>query len=118
MPFRSDDVPLWDLERALRQLAELVDQHTQESFLADEVAVAAAAMYLLVIGESAHKLSADARAGFDDVPWDDVISLRHRLAHGYFRQNPERIWEAAVNSAPILYRQLPALPPPPPRRED
>lgn len=88
-------------------LARLVDGHSQESFVNDADAVAAASMYLLVVGESATKLTPETRERVPDTPWRRIIDLRHRLAHGYFAQDPFTLWEAAVNSAPVLHGRLP-----------
>ncbi len=107
MRSRSDEVALSDMHRALRLLDHLVAQHTEESFVSDPNATAAASMFLLTIGESANKLSLEAQAAAPEAPWRKIIDLRHRLAHGYFQQDERMLWKTAINDAPILQRSLP-----------
>lgn len=109
MPSRSD-AALVEMHRALAALSALVERHSEESFLADPDAAAAAAMYLLIIGESADNLDLALRESLPNVPWRSIIALRHRLAHGYYRQDERQLWETALNRAPALQRSLPPAP--------
>lgn len=109
MPSRSDTA-LAEMRRALAALSALVGRHSENSFLADPDAPAAAAMHLLIVGESADNLDPEIRDSLPDVPWRSIIALRHRLAHGYYRQDERQLWDTAVDSAPALHRQLPPRP--------
>jgi len=64
----------------------------QASFLANQMACDAVAMNLMAIGESALKISIEARALAPEIEWRDVINLRHRIAHGYDDLSFSIIW--------------------------
>ena len=32
-----------------------------------------------------------------DVPWRDIINMRHVLVHGYYQIDPEILWETINN---------------------
>ena len=68
----------------------------------EKTKVAAVAMYLVVIGEGAAKLSPSLRESASETPWDDIANLRHRLAHAYFRSDPEIVWAAGQVHTPEL----------------
>lgn len=37
-----------------------------------------------IIGEAAYQISDQTRSRLSDIPWDDIIGMRHRLVHAYF----------------------------------
>ena len=41
------------------------------------------AFNVLVIGEAASKVSLELRAEHPEIPWLDIINMRHRIVHGY-----------------------------------
>lgn len=55
----------------------------EATFLADVMRRDAVALSLLVIGETAVRLSEATRARSPEVPWTAIVSVRNRLAHGY-----------------------------------
>jgi uncharacterized protein with HEPN domain len=61
---------------------------------------------LQVIGEAASRLSDVFRREHREVPWLDIVGMRHRLIHGYFKVNLDLAWETAVRDVPALLRIL------------
>jgi len=55
-----------------------------------------------VVGEAAGRLSPEFRQGHDDVPWSEMIGMRHRLIHGYDKVRLEVVWEVARHELPRL----------------
>ena len=52
----------------------------EAEFLADLKGRDAAAMSLMVIGETARRLSDDTKARTPEIPWAAIVSLRNRIA--------------------------------------
>jgi uncharacterized protein with HEPN domain len=50
---------------------------------ADEAALYAVHYCIQVIGEAANSLSGDAKTGTPDIPWRDIVAMRHKLVHHY-----------------------------------
>lgn len=50
-----------------------------------------------IIGEAAYKLTKEFIATHTDVPWRDIINMRHVLVHGYYQIDPEILWETINN---------------------
>ena len=48
--------------------------------------------HLQIIGEAATKLSERLRAEYPEVPWDQLVGMRHVLVHGYFHVDLDVVW--------------------------
>jgi uncharacterized protein with HEPN domain len=57
---------------------------------------------IIIIGEAANRLSRDIQQRHPEVPWGDIIGMRHRLVHGYDRVKWDRVWDTVVNDLPRL----------------
>lgn len=55
-----------------------------------------------IIGEAAYKLTKDFIETHTDVPWREIINMRHVLIHGYYQIDPEILWETINNDLPLL----------------
>lgn len=91
---------------AAKQLAEYVHGHQREDLARDPLLRDGLIRQIEIIGEAASQLSQDFKARFPQVPWPDVVGMRHRLIHAYFNVNLDLVWEAAVRDAPELLRAL------------
>jgi len=104
-----DRLYLEEMLGAIEQLAIEIDDRSVLDWIEDRSRVAAASMYLIVLGEGAQKISGALKAAAPEVPWADMAGLRNRLAHGYFRADREIIWQAAALYSPKLKAPLEAL---------
>ncbi len=59
-----------------------------------------------IIGEAAHQTSDETRAKLPEIPWDDIIGMRHRLVHAYFDINLDILWQTVQNDLPPLVERL------------
>lgn len=57
---------------------------------------------LLIVGEAAGKLSAEAKASMPHVPWEEIVATRHFVAHGYDKVEPRTIISIAEDDLPPL----------------
>jgi uncharacterized protein with HEPN domain len=55
---------------------------------------------LEIIGEVARRLSQQTRDAYPDIPWDQMIGMRNRLIHEYFRVNLTTVWETVRDDLP------------------
>lgn len=62
-----------------------------------------------IIGEAASKVSASAQEKHSDIPWHAIITMRHRLVHGYFDIDHEVVWQTLLSDLPPLLGQLEAI---------
>ncbi|MES2273370.1 MAG: HepT-like ribonuclease domain-containing protein [Chlamydiota bacterium] len=57
---------------------------------------------LLLIGEAANAVTAQARAEISGIPWKKVIGMRNQLIHGYFDISYRIIWSTVIEDIPEL----------------
>ncbi len=49
---------------------------------------------------------------YPEIPWQQIVGMRNRLIHEYFRINLEAVWETVRNDLPELIAQVePMIPP-------
>jgi uncharacterized protein with HEPN domain len=59
-----------------------------------------------IIGEAASRVSAETRRAWGDIPWQDIVTMRHRLTHGYFDIDLDIVWSTVTDDLPPLVEQL------------
>jgi uncharacterized protein with HEPN domain len=61
---------------------------------------------LIVVGEAASRVPEELRARHPEVPWQPVRGFRNFVVHSYFGIDWRIVWDAAVENAPALRRQV------------
>ena len=97
---------LKDILSACRKIEAIVEATSEDSFLKDEVLPAAMLHHLTVIGEAISRLSVDLRDRYPEVPWRQIIAVRHRIVHAYFDLDWQILWDSATGDIPELRRQV------------
>ncbi len=64
---------------------------------------------LTVIGEACDRLPDTLHARYPDIPWADIIGLRHIIVHGYFVIDWERLWMTVTTRVPELRPRIVAV---------
>jgi len=62
-----------------------------------------------IIGEAASKVSPSVQEKHTEIPWHAIITMRHRLVHGYFDIDHEVVWQTLLSDLPTLLGQLGAI---------
>ncbi|BAM01443.1 hypothetical protein CLDAP_34030 [Caldilinea aerophila DSM 14535 = NBRC 104270] len=97
---------------AAREAREFSEGLTWEAFQRSSLHQHAIAKTLENIGEAARKVSDETRAAHPEIPWPQIIGLRHRIAHDYFRLDLVRMWEIVQHDVPALIEMIKPLVPP------
>lgn len=79
---------------------------SREKFDADEVVQAALTRWLQNIGEAASRLSLEPRSQYHEVPWQNIIGMRHRVVHDYFYIDLSVVGRACTTDIPALVPQV------------
>jgi uncharacterized protein with HEPN domain len=75
---------LKDILSACRKIETIVAATDEGSFMKDEVLSAAVLNHLTGIGEAISGLSVALRDRHPEVPWRQIVAVRHRIVHAYF----------------------------------
>jgi uncharacterized protein with HEPN domain len=103
---KTDGALIGDMVAYARKVRDRVAGKTRDEFDADETLQFALAYLILVVGEAASKLSPSARTQLPNLPWSDIINMRHRLVHGYGAVNADIVWDVATSDLPVLIAVL------------
>lgn len=115
MSKRSELKFLGDVLDHRREARDLVAGTTVDDFVANRQLQLAVTHLLQIIGEAAYHLSAETRGQCPEVPWTDIIGMRHRLVHDYAQVSYRFVWETATRDLdPMIAAIEKILPPEPP----
>lgn len=59
-----------------------------------------------MVGEAAGRVSSATQQRHAQVPWSDIIGMRHRLAHGYDDVDLDIVWQVITVDLPPLIAML------------
>ncbi len=55
-----------------------------------------------VIGEAARKVSIEFQQAHPELPWRQIIGMRHRIVHDYMRVDEDILWQVVTIDLPSL----------------
>lgn len=93
------------LDAAREALAFAAGKH-REHLNSDRKLVLALVKDIEIIGEAAYQTSDETRRRLTNVPWEDIIGMRHRLVHAYFDINLDILWKTVTDDLPPLIKTL------------
>ena len=107
-----DDAYLLDMLIAARNVRRYSEGVTRERFMSDSILQNALMHLIQIIGEAARKVSPECRKAHPEIPWAEIVGVRHRLVHQYFKIIPEKVWDVVERDLPALIALLEPLVPP------
>jgi len=107
-----DDACLLDMLIAARKVRTFTAGVTLDHFLHDELMQHGIMRLIEILGEAARHLSDDFKVRHPEIPWRQIIGMRNRMVHEYFRVIPAKVWEVVEQEIPSLIAQLEPLVPP------
>ena len=84
---QDDAIRLRHMLDAAQEAMSFAQGRNRADLGADRQLVLALVKAVEIIGEAAYRLSPQARESLPEMPWDDIIGMRHRLVHAYFDIN-------------------------------
>jgi len=107
-----DEAYLLDILIAARKALAFVEGMTRDAFMESELHQNAVIRPLEIIGEAAAHVSESTRQAHPEIPWVEMIGMRHRLIHEYFRVDLKVVWETVQRDLPRLIVLIEPLVPP------
>lgn len=107
-----DDAYVLDMLLAARKVLQFTRGVNWEQFERDELVQNAVMRQIQIIGEAARRISPEYQSDHPEVPWRDIVGMRNRLVHEYFRILPGRVWNVVEKQIPDLVQMLEPLVPP------
>ncbi len=109
---KRDDAYLLDILIAARKAIGFLQGISRTQFEGSELHQAAVIRPLEIIGEAAGRVSEETRQSHPEIPWQQMIGMRNRLIHEYFRIDVEAVWDTVHKDLPELITLIEPLIPP------
>jgi uncharacterized protein with HEPN domain len=109
----NDDLPYLGhmLDTARQAMAKVrgIDRQTYDD---DENLRLALAYLIQIIGEAARRVSSRRRAAHPEIPWRQIMGMRHRIVHDYMNVDFDMVWTVVTWDLPPLVMDLERIVPP------
>lgn len=102
----SDCVRVNHIINACESLFRFTLDRKREDLDSDEMFSFAVVRAVKIIGEAASKITKEGRDEISGLPWQEIIGMRNRLAHGYFDINHSILWATIQRDIPAIYSIL------------
>ena len=102
-------------QERLRDILEAIERtekyaaRGKAAFEKDELVQVWILHQLQIIGEAARSLDPEFKENLPEIPWTDIIGMRHVLVHHYFEIDTEIIWSVVERDLPSLKEQAQKL---------
>jgi len=106
---RRDDAYLLDIFIADRKAPKFVEGLDRNEFEDNEIIQNAVMRPLEIIGEASARISKEFRKVHSEIPWGEMVGLRNRLIHEYFRIDFGAVWGTIHKDLPKLIEILEPL---------
>ena len=110
----QDEPLLLDMLNAAADAVEFVGSADQTQFKADKMLQYAVIRCIEIVGEAARKVSRGFQSANPEIPWPDIVGMRHRLIHNYSDVRLDLVWSVVHDKLPELIAALRQLVPPDP----
>ena len=97
---------LSDIRDAVLKILNYSKGCTLETLKTDNKTYDSILLNFLVIGEAAVKISDEIKNRHTDIDWRGMIGMRNIIAHGYFKIDPEIIWDSIQKDLPVLLNAI------------
>ena len=94
-----------------RQIVERVEGCSREEFDADETLRLALAHLIQTLGEAARRVSLAFQQSHPQIPWKNIVGMRHKVVHDYLHIDYDIVWDVATTDLPPLREELEKLVP-------
>jgi uncharacterized protein with HEPN domain len=94
------------------QARDILSEKDRTAFDQEIVLRLALTHLIQVIGEAAQQVSQEFQALHPQVPWREIIGMRHRIVHDYLNVDEDVVWEVVQQDLPRLVTILENMIPP------
>jgi len=106
MSRRDPKVRLLHMRDYAQKAVDMIEGLPREALDDDEKLQLALTHLVELVGEAANHVPSEIQAQHPEIPWPKVISMRHRLIHGYDLVDYDILWDTVTHSLPGLIEAL------------
>jgi len=102
----EDKATLVDVLLAAERISRYLSGVDREAFLVNEEKRSAVYGELVMLGEASTRLSDQLKQRHGQIPWPQIIGMRHRIIHAYDEVNWHIAWQVATHDVPELIHEV------------
>ncbi len=102
----DDRVRIQHMLDAAEHVIAFVKDQTRDDLDSNAMLARALMNAIQEIGEAAARVSGAGRERAPNVPWSQIVAMRHILVHVYWGVDRDRLWRTAMEDVPLLMRAL------------
>ncbi len=110
---KDDAVYLGHIIDLADKIRRRVEDKSRDDFDSNEDLRIVLTHLVQTIGEAARRVSSAFQKEHPEVPWSDIIGMRHRIVHDYMDVDEDIVWDVATFELPALIKKIKPLAPPP-----
>jgi uncharacterized protein with HEPN domain len=95
-----------------RKAASKIAGKTRDDYDRDENLRMALAHLIQTLGEAARHISLALQKSHAEIPWKQIIGMRHKVVHDYLHVDYDIVWAVVTTDLPPLIVQLEKFVPP------
>ena len=103
---KDDRIRLQHMLDAAREAIAFAQHSHRQDLDSDRKLTLALVKDIEIIGEAAYQVTEEARRTLPEIPWEDIVGMRHRLVHAYFDINLDILWKTVQQDLPPLVENL------------
>ena len=109
---RNDDaVYLGHMLDMTRKAVDAIESKSREEYDKNEILRLGLTHLVQVIGEAARKVSPEFQHEHSEIPWRQIVGMRHRIVHDYMRVDEDILWQVVTSDLPALLPLLEEISP-------
>lgn len=105
----KDEIRIRHMVDAASEAMAFVRARAREDLDRDRQLALSLVKLIEIVGEAAATVTEETRRRAPAIPWRSIVGMRHRLVHGYFEIDLDRVWDTVIDDLPALLPQLESL---------
>jgi len=102
----DDRVRIEHMPEAARDIVGFIKNRTRAELDSDSLFRRGLVKAVQQIGEAAASITDEGRSRVPDLPWGQIVAMRHVLVHVYWGVDLNRVWATARDDVPVLLSVL------------
>ena len=92
-----------------RKAKQLLGSKPRKAFDEDETLLLALTHLVQTFGEAARNVSPAFQDQHPDIPWKEIVGMRHKVVHDYLDINPDIVWHVVTEELDPIIEKLARL---------